>query len=73
MLQSFCMTVKTIEKKVSELERRLRVVELGLKQPQRASRKPDPVWEQTRGMISKKKARAMLKFIAEQRRNSDRG
>lgn len=67
------MTVKTIEKKVTELERRLRAVELGLILPQPVSQKPDPIWEQTRGAISKAKGRAMLKFIAKGRKNSDRG
>lgn len=66
------MTVKTIEKKVSELDRRLRAVELGLKQPRRLSQKPDPVWDQTYGVISKAKARKMLKSVKELRANSDR-
>lgn len=66
------MTVKTIEKKVTELELRLRAIELGLLQPQRINRKPDPVWDQTYGVISKAKGRKMLKAIKELRANSDR-
>ena len=66
------MTVKILEKKVTELERRLSAIELGLMMPQRVSQKPDPVWEQTYGVISKAKGRKMLKAIKELRANSDR-
>lgn len=67
------MTVKMVEKQIKELDRRLKAVEFYVVPTQTAvQKKNSDVWEKAYGILSKKKAQAMLHSLKQMRVSSDR-
>lgn len=73
MITFFYMTVKIVEKKLRDLEYRLKAVELGLWSRRRLKiHSMSSVWEKTYGKMSKTKAGSMLRAIKRDRATSNR-
>lgn len=67
------MSVQAVEKQIKELDRRLKAVELYVQPTQTVvQKKNSDVWDKAYGILSKKKAHAMLSSLKQMRASSDR-